>query len=97
MDENFEWWWSVTKLQAQVLNEGLSVIGVKDHSNLLFHYGGVSGNDFRNSKGMDLDGKEVIKWFKKKKINIIEKIEDDNIIYNPKSKTNKLFKKTKKI
>ena len=93
LDENFEWWWSVTKLQAQILNEGFKVKGVRDHSNLLFHYGGVSGKDFVNSKGMDIDSKNVIKWFNNKNKEIIEKIENENVVFNSKSRTNKLFKK----
>lgn len=92
LDEQFEWWWSITKLQAQILNDGYAVKGVRDTTNLLFHYGGMSGNDFRNSKGMDVDGKEVIKWFKNNKIEIIDKIENENIVYHPKSKANKLYR-----
>lgn len=95
LDENFEWWWSITKLQAQILNDGYKVKGVKDHSNLIFHYGGVSGNDFKNSKGMDIEEEKVKNWFKNRQIDIIEKIGDDNIIYNPKSKLNRSFNRKK--
>lgn len=96
LDENFEWWWSITKLQAQVLSDGYKVKGIKNYSNLIFHYGGASGNDFKNCKGMDLDLKEVKKWFNDKHIEIIDKIGDNNITYNPKSKANKIYEKNKK-
>lgn len=95
LDENFEWWWSITKLQAQVLNEGYKVKGVKDHSNLIFHYGGASGNDFQNSKGMQTDDKDIIKWFNEKNIDIIDKIDNDNYIFNSKSKANRIYNKLK--
>jgi hypothetical protein len=91
LDENYEWWWSITKLQAQVLNDGYTVAGVRDTTNLLFHYGGMSGEDFRNSKGMDIDGKKVIKWFNNNKIKIINKIRNDNTVYNKNSKANRKY------
>ena len=91
LDENYEWWWSITKLQAQVLSEGYSVIGVKNYQNLLYHYGGMSGSDFKNAKGMDIDGNEVIKWFNKKNIKVIDEIKNDNYIYNRCSKANRQY------
>lgn len=93
LDEEFEWWWSVTKLEAQVLHDNFSVIAVKNHENLIFHYGKMSGTDFKKAKGMQIQGEEVKKWFDNRKITIIESISNNNITYNPNSRANKLFKK----
>lgn len=43
LDEQFEWWWSVTKLQAQLLRDGYDVCAIRNHDNLIYHYGGASG------------------------------------------------------
>lgn len=96
LDEEFEWWWSITKIQAQVLQESLPVVAVCNHENLLFHYGGMSGADFKNAKGMQVEGEEVKKWFDKKEIKVIDSIKNNNTDYNPNSKANKLYKKLKK-
>lgn len=74
LDENFEWWWSVTKLQAQLLKDGYKVKAIRNHNDLLFHYGGMSGNAWKNSKGMQVEGKEVESWFEENNIEIIEKV-----------------------
>lgn len=78
LDEQFEWWWSVTKLQAQLLRDSYTVKAVREHEGQLIHYGGMSGTAWRNSKGMELEGKEVKSWFDKYNVEIIEKISDDN-------------------
>lgn len=93
LDENYEWWWSITKLQAQVLQAGYSVKGVKKCTNLIFHYGGMSGPDFKNAKGMEIEFKKVREWFGNKEIDIIEEIDNTNMDYNPRSRANKLFGK----
>lgn len=61
--QNHQWWWSVVKLQAKVLNEGYSVRGYKSHERYLHHFGGKSGNDFVGAKGMDVSADEVRRWF----------------------------------
>lgn len=74
LDEQFEWWWSVTKLQAQLLKDSYTVKAVKEHHAQLIHYGGMSGTAWKNSKGMELEGKEVKKWFDKYDVEIIEEV-----------------------
>ena len=51
----------------------------------------MSGSDFKNAKGMDIDGNEVIKWFNKKNIKVIDEIKNDNYIYNRCSKANRQY------
>lgn len=96
LDEEFKWWWSITKLQALVLKSGYKVKAVKNHENLLFHYGGMSGNDFQNAKGMKVEKDTVKKWFKDKNIEIIEEIKSENTVYNNNSKANRMYRKQKK-
>lgn len=63
LDEQFQWWWSVTKLQAQILQHGSNILAFKNHDKILLHYGGKSGHDFVNAKGMDADASEILSWF----------------------------------
>lgn len=74
LDENFEWFWSITKIQAEILREGFIVQAVKNHENLLHHFGGASGGGWEQAKGMDVEMKKVIKWFEGREISVIEKI-----------------------
>lgn len=75
LDENYEWFWSVTKLQAEALKEGRRVVAVKEHDDLIYHFGGKSGKGFRKAKGMDEDRQKIIGWFEKKQIEIVERID----------------------
>lgn len=65
LDENYEWWWSVTKIQADIRNEGYSVVAVKNYENLLYHFGGRSPKErIATAKGMDISISEIKSWFK---------------------------------
>ena len=72
LDEDYAWWWSITKLQAQVLRAGLSVRGYLHHERYLHHFGGKSGSDFKQAKGMDTSIEEADKWFGGAAIQVIE-------------------------
>jgi glycosyltransferase involved in cell wall biosynthesis len=74
LDEQFEWWWSVTKLQGQLLKDMYAVKAVKEHKDQLIHYGGMSGNAWKRSQGMAVEGKEVKQWFDMHHVDIIEKV-----------------------
>lgn len=76
LDEYFEWWWSITKLQSQVLKEGFKIRAVKNYEKHIHHYGGKSGDGWKGATGMDISIDEVISWFENKKENveIIEEI-----------------------
>lgn len=63
LDIGHQWWWAVTKLQAQVLNAGHSVKGFWQHEKYLHHFGGRSGDAFKNAKGMNVSQEEVYSWF----------------------------------
>ncbi len=76
LDENFEWWWSITKLQSQILKEGFKIRAVKNHEEYLHHYGGKSGDGWKGAKGMGISIDEVISWFddRKENVEIIDEI-----------------------
>lgn len=63
LDEHFQWWWGVTKLEGQVLKEGKEVIAVQNHEEYIHHFGGKSGKGFKDATGMDVDMEEVKSWF----------------------------------
>jgi len=77
LDETFEWWWSVTKLEALLLRDNFTVTAVHNHNELLYHYGGMSGKSWRNAKGLNVEGNEIKKWFQNKKVDIIENLSYD--------------------
>lgn len=76
LDVNYEWWWSVTKLQSHVLEEGYRIRAVKNHESYLHHFGGASGKGYVDAKGLDTDVNEARSWFanKKNSVEIVEKI-----------------------
>lgn len=78
LDESFEWWWSVTKLQAQLLKEDCSVTAIKNHNELLYHYGGMSGKSWKKSKGLSVEGEQIKEWFENKKVNVLEEVTYDS-------------------
>lgn len=64
LDENFEWWWSVTKLQAQMRCEGWKILAVRDYEESLYHFGGKSPKEaVSTAKGMDVSNEQVKEWF----------------------------------
>lgn len=67
LDEGHQWWWSVTKQQALILNAGYSVQGYRQHEQYLHHFGGKSGSAFKSARGMNVTRQEVRHWFNGKK------------------------------
>lgn len=64
LDENFQWWWGITKQQAQLLNEGRNILGFDLHENHLIHWGGKSGVDITKIKGNSTEMSVILGWFK---------------------------------
>ena len=73
LDTEFQWWWGITKLQAQIMRDGHSLLAHRFHNHILVHYGGKSGDAYKNAKGMDIDITDVIKWFQSSKGRIVTK------------------------
>lgn len=74
LDEQYEWFWSVTQLESQTLHEGYRVRAVANHEKYLHHYGQKSGRAYKSAAGMDTKLEEVKKWFSDVCIEVIEDI-----------------------
>ncbi len=81
LDEDFEWWWGLTKFQAEILEkEHCEIKAVRNHNNIIVHFGGGSRKGFFNTKdlkkakGLDLEIEKVKEWFKHNKIEVIESL-----------------------
>jgi glycosyltransferase involved in cell wall biosynthesis len=72
LDEGHQWWWSVTKQQAAILNEGYSVQGYCQHEQYLHHFGGKSGSAFKSARGMSVTREEVRQWFNGKQPTVLD-------------------------
>lgn len=65
LDENFKWFWSITKLQGEVLEiPNTSVKAYYDHDDIIIHYGGKSGKAFKKVN-VNLKEQEVNDLLKK--------------------------------
>lgn len=74
LDTAFQWWWGLTKMQAQILHEGHSLLAYRYHNHILVHYGGKSGDAYKNAKGMDIDVTDVNEWFNTSKGRVVSKL-----------------------
>jgi glycosyltransferase involved in cell wall biosynthesis len=73
LDENFEWWWSLTKLQGNMLKNNYPIVAVRNFNNIIKHYGGSSGDSWKTAKGMDIKRETILSWFPpSKSIKIID-------------------------
>lgn len=63
LDENFEWWGGVTKLQCELLKEGYNILAIDHHDSQIYHYGGKSGRTYKEAKKMDVDPTELLDCF----------------------------------
>ena len=68
---NHQWWWAVTKLQAELLRDGYTVRAIREHSSILRHFGGASGQDFVGARGMEIDPALLVRWFSRRQPQII--------------------------
>ena len=75
LDESFEWWWSVTKLQSEIIKNGFEIKAVLNHEKYIHHYGGKSGKGYKDAKGMNVDINSVMSWFGDKSVQIIDNID----------------------
>jgi glycosyltransferase involved in cell wall biosynthesis len=73
LDENFEWHWAVTKLQAELLKAGHAVRAVREHDHLLYHFGGKSGEPPSSAKGMRVGREDVVVWFAGHSVDLVER------------------------
>jgi glycosyltransferase involved in cell wall biosynthesis len=74
LDEHFQWFWAVTKLQASLLSDGFSVQAINEHDSLVYHFGGRSGQAFLKAKGLQTDPEIIRGWFAGNNIRVIESL-----------------------
>jgi glycosyltransferase involved in cell wall biosynthesis len=77
LDENFPWFYSISKMQSQILDDGFSVQAIKYHKNVIHHYGGKSSKNKKQwaKNFTKIDADTTKKWFTNtNNITIIEKI-----------------------
>jgi hypothetical protein len=91
--EHYEWCWGLTKFYAQVLSDGKNLLAISHHNKMIVHYGGKSGRDWINAKGMDINIDEVYAWFDKNKGKVIHKIYDKRqwLLETPKNLAQLMF------
>jgi hypothetical protein len=76
LDEDFPWWWSLTKLQAQLLRDGWCVQVIEEHESYLHHYGGKSKvAEHVLSESRKTDRRQIVEWFGDHRVKRIEHIE----------------------
>jgi len=72
LDESFPWFWGITKLQSKILSDGYSVKAIRNHENIIKHYGGGSGDAFKKLKNAtNIDLQQVNSWFGKNQVTIL--------------------------
>ena len=72
LDEQHQWWWSVTKQQATLLRNGFSVQAYSEHDEYLYHFGGKSGDSFKMAAGSDVTIEQAQYWFEGRKVHILD-------------------------
>lgn len=73
LSREHQWWWAITKQQADILNQGYDVQGFQDYEKWIHHFGGKSGGDFKGAKGMATPVETSKGWFKGKNITILDR------------------------
>lgn len=63
LDTEYQWWWGVTKLQAEILKTGRNLMAIYHHNHILYHYGGKSGYTYMDAKGMSTKITDIVRWF----------------------------------
>lgn len=60
INEKFEWWYGLAHTEKEILQRFYTIQAIRDHDELLIHFGGKSGNDWKMAAGM-----EQINWYDK--------------------------------
>jgi len=76
LDEAYQWWWSVTGLEARLLRQGRSVQAVNDYSDVLVHHGGKSGKAFLAAKSGDASAQLIAGWFEGRHVKVVDRLPD---------------------
>ena len=72
LDENFQWWWAITGLEARLLRQGREVQAVSNYEDVLVHHGGKSGQAFKNARSTNITKATVAEWFDGRHVSVLE-------------------------
>jgi len=76
LDETYQWWWSVTGLEARLLRQGRSVQAVEQYKDAVVHHGGKSGDAFKTATSGDTDPEVIRGWFGGREVSVVERLPD---------------------
>lgn len=65
ISEAYEWWYGLALLETQILRKGFSIKAVNNFEKYIIHYGGKSGDAWKQAKGMDVSTDLYDRWLKK--------------------------------
>jgi glycosyltransferase involved in cell wall biosynthesis len=76
LNEEYQWWWSVTGLEARLLREGLSVQAVKEYADVVVHRGGKSGKAFKSARSAAASDDVIAAWFEGRHVTVVDRLPD---------------------
>ncbi len=76
LDEDYQWWWSITGLEARLLRQGRSVQAVKEYTDVLVHHGGKSGKAFKSARSADTNPEFIAGWFEGRHVKVVDRLPD---------------------
>ncbi|MEW6224921.1 MAG: glycosyltransferase [Chloroflexota bacterium] len=74
LDEDYQWWWSITGLEARLLRQGYSVQAVKEYGDVLVHHGGKSGKAFKAARSGDTSQDAIAGWFEGRHVAVVDRL-----------------------
>ena len=83
LDDNHQWFWAVTKLQALLRSTGYVVQGYAEHERYLHHFGGRSGRDFKSASGLVVSPQQLATWFQGRSIRVLDALPNGAIPPRP--------------
>jgi glycosyltransferase involved in cell wall biosynthesis len=74
LDETYQWWWSITGLEARLLREGRTVQAVEQYKDAVVHHGGKSGDAFKTARSGETDPEVIRGWFAGREVTVVERL-----------------------
>ena len=74
LDETYQWWWSITALEARLLRQGRSVQAVEQYKDAVVHFGGKSGKAFQAARSGDTSPEVIAGWFEGNHVTVVERL-----------------------
>lgn len=74
LDESYQWWWSVTGLEARLLRDGWAVQAVRDYADVIVHHGGKSGKAYQQARTADASDEVIAGWFDGHHVSVIDRL-----------------------